>query len=478
MVFSLFLARKPFSHDAVKKMKWALVVLLFIGARVPARTQENEGKVRPWAIQGFVVGEKGAQPESWVVVENGKFTKVGCPESKVPADARKIRHAGYLFPGLIDTHNHLTWNVMPDWNPGPSSNRYMWQEDAYYKTNISGIFYTHIIKPTPTPDLEYEGNKYGEIRAIIGGTTLLQSSFENMPPRFLIRTLDRSYGVDSNVGSIFKIKPEKKESLLEGLESKNLRRVFFHLAEGKREDEETQTEYAELKKDGFVQKGVVLIHGIGLTRDNFKEMARKGMYLVWSPVSNWNLYRETADIPAALRSGIIVSLAPDWTISGSDNLLEEMKFAEDYSRKNWKGAITPQELFKMATVNAAKVAGVEDYLGKIKEGYDADFFLVPRAETPGGKGTPKDDPFQSLLRTEPKDIRAVFVNSCLMYGEVSEFQHWFPENTFDVIYIQKDVPKALLTTGYPNEPHGTEHFTEIERNLEKALPTLAPLIEH
>jgi len=68
-------------------------------------------------------------------------------------------------------------------------------------------------------------------------------------------------------------------------------------------------------------------------------------------------------------------LSPDWTISGSDNLLGEMKFAFDYAKKTWGAAnpVTPERLYKMVTTDAALTAGLEDHFGKLEKGYAGDF---------------------------------------------------------------------------------------------------------
>ena len=58
------------------------------------------------------------------------------------------------------------------------------------------------------------------------------------------------------------------------------------------------------------------------------------MSLVWSPRSNVFLYgggtdlTKTTNIPLALAKGINVALAPDWSIGGSQNLLDELRFAD------------------------------------------------------------------------------------------------------------------------------------------------------
>ncbi|MFX6218062.1 hypothetical protein ABTF55_19900, partial [Acinetobacter baumannii] len=91
--------------------------------------------------------------------------------------------------------------------------------------------------------------------------------------------------------------------------------------------------------------------------EDFKKMHDLGMYLVWSPRSNFRLYGQTADILLARAAGVKIALSPDWTISGSSNLLDEMRFAYAYSQKSLNGALQPEELYRMITSDAAEVAG-------------------------------------------------------------------------------------------------------------------------
>ena len=54
-------------------------------------------------------------------------------------------------------------------------------------------------------------------------------------------------------------------------------------------------------------------------------MKSKGMKLVWSPASNMALYKKTTNVPLALDKGILVSVAPDWSMGGSPNMLDELR---------------------------------------------------------------------------------------------------------------------------------------------------------
>lgn len=75
------------------------------------------------------------------------------------------------------------------------------------------------------------------------------------------------------------------------------------------------------------------MHGTALGEAEFNVMAQNQMSSVWTPRSNVFLYcavvdlTKTTNIPLARSKGINLALAPDWSLGGSINLLDEMHFA-------------------------------------------------------------------------------------------------------------------------------------------------------
>src|SRR5207237_3832852 len=110
------------------------------------------------------------------------------------------------------------------------------------------------------------------------------------------------------------------------------------------------------------RKGVSVIHAVGLAPEHVRELARGGVGLVWSPHSNFILYGKTADILTALDAGMTVALAPDWSPTGSAGMLEEIGVAYRYSQGTLGGAISESALVQMATINPARLAGLDTRL--------------------------------------------------------------------------------------------------------------------
>lgn len=102
-----------------------------------------------------------------------------------------------------------------------------------------------------------------------------------------------------------------------------------------------------------------------------------------------------------------MSLAPDWTESGSGNILEELKWAEQISDQLWSSEITPRQLVEFVTRNAAQAIGMEDRAGRLAPGCYADLMVIADAS-----GTAYED----LVAALPKDVMLTIVAGRPMYG--------------------------------------------------------------
>jgi len=94
----------------------------------PAAAQDLELKVT-------LVSPSAVIDSAVVTVAGGRIASV----SSGAGSAKAVAIDGVMFPGLIDLHNHMTWNVLPNWQPPHLfANRYEWQETAEYAQRIRG----------------------------------------------------------------------------------------------------------------------------------------------------------------------------------------------------------------------------------------------------------------------------------------------------------------------------------------------------
>ncbi|MGZ3441217.1 MAG: amidohydrolase family protein, partial [Polyangia bacterium] len=153
-----------------------------------------------------------------------------------------------------------------------------------------------------------------------------------------------------------------------------------------------------------------ITHGTAFGANEFAAMAQHNTKLTWSPASNVSLYGQTADIPAALTAGVTVALAPDWSMGGSQNLLDELRFADAWDNAHFGDRLTSQDLLAMTTTNAASALGVGAKLGRIEVGYFADLAVY------SGDGS---KPYDAVLAATPRDVELVMVGGAVLYGDAA-----------------------------------------------------------
>src|ERR1700730_10332259 len=87
-----------------------------------------------FALRGTLVTPGGIVENGTVVIEQNKIRPAG-KKAMLPANTTVIDTHGVTAPGLIDLHNHLTYNVFPRWHPTEKfGNRYGWQQKPIYQT--------------------------------------------------------------------------------------------------------------------------------------------------------------------------------------------------------------------------------------------------------------------------------------------------------------------------------------------------------
>jgi 5-methylthioadenosine/S-adenosylhomocysteine deaminase len=275
-----------------------------------------------------------------------------------------------IFPGLINLHNHPTYNMVDLW-PAPSShveanlgrplgtepyaNRYQWNlmlnnaspEERRLVENPQTLLNSPI-----GLNLYPEVGKYSKVKAMLGGETADEGAPSNpTTDNILIRNAESSnFGrarIESRVASINGLNGTDLSNLLARMQNGQVDAWIVHLAEGVRDSQRrtgdtisSRAEFSALTSKGLLTDTTVIIHGSGLEPEDFATMRAApsirfdgtgdglGAKLVWSPLSNLLLYGQTALIYHALKAGVIVSLGTDWNPSGSRNLLDELKIAD------------------------------------------------------------------------------------------------------------------------------------------------------
>ena len=117
----------------------------------------------------FTVFERGT-----VYVDGGRITQVAPTGSFPPPgfqDAPVIGTRGTIYPGLIDLHNHLSYDALALWQvPQLYTNRDQWGRHPDYRKLISGPM-TVLGK---TPGYVEAVVRYVECKSMLGGVTTAQ----------------------------------------------------------------------------------------------------------------------------------------------------------------------------------------------------------------------------------------------------------------------------------------------------------------
>ncbi|MES1244131.1 MAG: amidohydrolase family protein [Acidobacteriota bacterium] len=379
-----------------------------------------------YALRGTLVTPDEVIENGVLLVQDGLIADAGTAV-EIPAGVRVIDTGGFIYPGLIDLHNHVTWNAHPRWSPGtPVKNRYEWQALDSYAVGLSG---PHDRVRTVDCDLE----RFGEIKALAWGATTVAGSLPEDCSRGLARNVD--HGDDFARDPVqyrvfpFELKPEDEESLRRALADG--KPVIVHLAEGV--DASSARELRMARAHGYLRPGLVIVHGVALTEADFDELGRSGVGLVWSPRSNIELYGRTTDVAAA-KKHLTLAIAPDWSPSGSSGMIPELRYAYLWSSQKRPPVFTARELVQMATSNPARLAHVVDRVGRLAKGLYADYLVVRRGA--------HADPYEALIFAAPEDLLLVAVNGHPRFGDIQLLQSVNPSAKPEIVTVC-NAPKAL-----------------------------------
>ena len=365
-----------------------------------------------FALGGRVVtmdDGKHVVDEGAVYVKGGAIVAVQKASAPAPEGFEAVEVAdtkGTIYPGLIDLHDHLSYNALQLWDvPKKFTNRDQWAQGDTYRKLVTGPMKVLAHTPKYVPAIV----RYVEAKALVGGTTTAQgialSSYAGIQRFYkgVVRNAEQTDEDDLPEASthIADVEAKDRDKFLKRLNSLNC--LLLHLSEGT--DEAARAHFLALQGpdgDWAVTKSLAGIHCVALQKQDFEVMRDAGG-MVWSPLSNLLLYGQTADVGAAREAGVLVALGPDWSPSGSKNLLGELKIAKLVD----DSGMSDYELLALATRNPAKILGWDKSLGTVEAGKRADLLVVA-----GESG----DAHGHLFTCGEHDVELVVVNGVPRYG--------------------------------------------------------------
>ena len=459
-------------------------VVVFALTSVAARAQQL------WALRGTVVTPTGPVAGATVLIDGTTIRAVGT-DVVLPPNTPLIETGGFIYPGLIDLHNHVTWNVLPHWSAGVLlGSRYDWQQLMSY----------HMALSLPHEKLIDEGHgcaaeRYAEVKALVGGATaqaglspedVSTRSSPTAPATLAPQCLGnhiRELGVSTHLyppgtpeplrSEIFPLvlDPAPAAALISGLQQHTIQATLVHIAEGGATDANARKEFSFFESRGLLVPGVSIIHGVALTSSNFTAMAKASVGLIWSPRSNLELYGSTTDVASAKKAGVTLAIAPDWSPTGSDGMLQELKYAALWNALQSPSPFTDRDLFQMATQNAASLAGIADQTGSIAPGKRADLLVLSSTAAP--PISIRADPYDALVHASLAQVALVVVEGVPQYGDARPMHQINPRGKTDPVTVCGTTKEVTSTA--PQSWAATQ--AELTAALNRWGTTLAPLTD-
>ncbi|MEW5851608.1 MAG: amidohydrolase family protein [Myxococcota bacterium] len=401
-------------------------------------------------IEGTILTEGGALHGGQVLVDtNGTIQCAACDCSAASgaSGATKLSCAhGVISPGLINAHDHLTYDQLAPYVATDADERYEHRHD--WRRGLRG--HTEIDAPSDQANAPV----IAELRQVLGGATSVNGSGA---ANGLMRNLDRASNTEGLAGDAVEYQTFPLGDSNGTMETSGCAYPSIdtpadfagasaytpHVSEGI--DDAARNEFLCVSStdnggQDLVTDKTALIHGVGLRAVDLAIMGAEGTGLIWSPRSNVSLYGHTAQVTLARALGVEIALGTDWTPSGSMNVLRELACADQLNQNNYGGAFSDEELWRMATISGARLLGAGDQIGSLANGKKADI-TVFRGDDPAGSGTRKD--WRAVITAEPADVVLVLRGGDALTGD-TEVMNALPDTgtgceTLDVCGTQKKV---------------------------------------
>jgi len=337
----------------------------------------------------------------------------GAPLPPGFASAPTVGISGVIFPGLIELHNHLSYDALTMWSvPGRFADRSQWQDNVDYKHRVSDPMNT--IAKSRDPHLLASLARYVETKCLLAGVTSSQGIslksdqldayyrsamrvVEDPGDRQLPKASTHIPDIAASEWAQFKKTLDRASCLL------------LHLSEGL--DDKARSAFLALQNaqgSWAISPALAGIHCAGLHPEDFAVLGGRGGAMVWSPLSNLMLYGGTTNIAAAKSAGVPISLGSDWSPTGSKNLLNELKVAKVVNEVGGLG-LTDHDLIAMVTRIPASIVKWGALVGSVEAGKRADLIIVNAPSS--------SDVYASLIAARETDIDLVIINGRAVVGE-------------------------------------------------------------
>lgn len=378
-----------------------------------------------------------------IYIEDDKISDIG-KELKYNADKIIDGSNKIAMPGFINTHTHAAMSIfrgykdelkLMDWlnkSIFPIEAK-LKPEEVYNGVNISCL---EMIKTGTTAFCDMYFHHEETIRAAeeAGLRGIVSCNFvdSTQNKEELIECVKNTYKVQKEKNSTIQVgvtahalytcSPELIKKLIDV--SIELKAPFIiHLAETQDETEIIKERYnttpARLLYDlGIYNTHTILAHGIYIDDEDINLLKNVNGGISTNPISNCKLASGICDVVKLRNNGINVGIGTDGQGSTTTlDMFEEMRVCAYLQKLKYNDPtiIKAYDILKMATIEGAKVLGLENEIGSIELGKKADIILI---DTNKPHLIPENDIATNLVyAANGADVDTVIINGKLIMHE-------------------------------------------------------------
>ena len=206
-----------------------------------------------------------------------------------------------------------------------------------------------------------------------------------------------------------------------------------HLSEDRNELEEVARlfpaarDYTDVyDRAGVLRPRTVLAHAIHLSDREIARLAETGAAVAHCPASNLFLASGAMPLARYQAAGLVIGLGSD-VAAGPDVSLFGVMRAGAYTQNGLHAlgmaphpAMPPHDWLRLGTLGGATALGLQDTMGSVEEGKEADLIVVdpaatdPLAGVAAGSGMPEEILSRLIYRAHPAMVRGAWVRGRLL----------------------------------------------------------------
>ena len=383
-----------------------------------------------------------------LAVKESQIVYVGQENQEILKQADQIidYQGAWIMPGLVNCHTHSAMTglrgIRDDSNLHEWLEDYIWPAEAEFTPEMT----TKAVKEALTEMLQsgtttfndmynpngvdiaeiYEAVKASKMRCYFS-PTLFSSEAETTKEaiartRAIIETIkgyqDPNLKVMVAPHSPYSCSRDLLESSLELAKEENIP-LHIHVAETQEESGIILKRYGKrplafLDELGYLDHKAVFAHGVELNEAEIARLADSQVAIAHNPISNLKLASGIAPVVQLQQAGVPVGIATDSVASNNNlDMFEEGRTAALLQKmKSGDASQFPIETaLKALTIEGAKVLGMEDEIGSLEVGKQADFLVIQ----PQGKVHLQ--PQENMLSHLVYAVKSSDVNDVYIAGE-------------------------------------------------------------